>query len=257
MKNTILSEKDANLISQAIMKYGRILGIKDLMSIFLTEYTADSAHNRINKLVRFGWLMRIKRGLFLVINNLSGREQNDISLLRIANALEDDSYVSLAYALNYYQLFDQYSKTIASVSKKNNKRYNFDGHLYKFSKVKKEMYFGFTEERYDGKMIKIAEAEKALIDYLYLDNSFSSASLVFEKLRDNYQMLDLDKLQAYAARAGTTISRKIGFLLDSASLDSAKLYKSLKTKKGFNRFTLESKLFNAKWRIYYDERIIG
>ena len=37
MKNTILSEKDANLISQAIVKYGRILSIKELMVIFLTE----------------------------------------------------------------------------------------------------------------------------------------------------------------------------------------------------------------------------
>ncbi|MFA6514536.1 MAG: hypothetical protein WCT50_04605 [Patescibacteria group bacterium] len=257
MKNTILSEKDANLISQAIVKYGRILSIKELMVIFLTEYTSNSAHNRINKLVYFGWLMRIKQGLYLIINNLSSREQNDISLMRIANALDSNSYVSLAYALNYYQLFDQYSKTIVSISKKINKRYNFDDHLYKFSKIKKEMYFGFTEERDDGKIIKIAEAEKALIDYLYLDNSFNSASLVFEKLRDNYQMLDLDKLQTYAARAGTTVSRKIGFLLDSASLDSTKLYKSLKNKKGFNRFTSESRLFNAKWRIYYDDRIIG
>jgi predicted transcriptional regulator of viral defense system len=256
MKNTILSEKDVNSLSQAIVKYGRILDIKKLKSIFLTEYTASSAHNRINKLVRSGWLMRIKQGLYLIINNLSTREQNDISLMRIANALDGDSYISLAYALNYHQLFDQYSKTIMSVSKKTNKKYRFDGHLYKFSKIKKEMYFGFTEERDDGKMIKIAEAEKALIDYLYFDKSFAGASLVFEKLHDNYQMLDLDKLQDYAARAGTAISRKIGFLLDSASVDSAKLYKSLKNKKGFNRFTSESKLFNAKWRIYYDDRII-
>ncbi len=256
MKNTILSEKDVNLLSRAMVKYGRILDIKKLKSIFLTEYTASSAHNRINKLVHSGWLMRIKQGLYLIVNSLSGREQNDISLRRIANILDSDSYISLAYALNYHQLFDQYSKTIVSVSKKTNKRYNFDGYLYKFSKVKKEMYFGFTEERDDGKIIKIAEAEKALIDYLYFDKSFTGVSLVFEKLRDNYQMLDLDKLQDYAARAGTMISRKIGFLLDSALIDSTKLYKSLKNKKGFNRFTSESKLFNAKWRIYYDDRII-
>ncbi len=256
MKNTILSEKDANLISQSIIKYGRILDIKKLMTIFSIEYSASAAHNRINKLVRSGWLMRIRQGLYLIIDNLSARDQNDISLIRIANVLDHNSYVSLAYALNYHQLFDQYSRTVISISDKINKKYNFDGHLYQFSKVKKEMYFGFTEELDDGKIIKIAEAEKALIDYLYLDNSFFSASLVFEKLRDNYQMLDLDKLQVYAARAGTTISRKIGFLLDAAAIDSTRLYQSLKNKKGFNRFTSESKLFNAKWRIYYDERII-
>jgi len=257
MKNTILSEKDVNLISEAMLKHGRILGIKDLITIFSDEYTADSAHNRISKLVRAGWLLRIKQGLYLIVDSLSSREQNDISLIRIANALDKDSYISLAYALNHHQLFDQYSKTIVSISQKINKKYKFDNHLYKFSKIKKDMFFGFTEERDDGKIIRMAEAEKALIDYLYLNNSFTSASLVFEKIRDNHQMLDIDKLQDYAARAGLTISRKIGFLLDSALIDSSKLYKNLKSKKGFSVFTSESKLFNAKWRIYYDERIIG
>ena len=33
MKTTILTEKDTNLIEQIILKYGRIVGIDDLMTI--------------------------------------------------------------------------------------------------------------------------------------------------------------------------------------------------------------------------------
>lgn len=257
MKHTILSEKDAKLIEKAIIQHGRILSIHNLMIIFKELYTDASAHNRINQLTNAGWLRRIKQGLYLIVDSLSARSQNDTSLYIIANSLVSDSYVSLSYALNYYQMFDQYDRTITSITIKNSKKYNFDNHTYKYSKVKKDIYFGFVEKRENNKIIKIAEAEKALIDYLYLDKSFGSASLVFEKIRDHHLELDLDKLQAYAVHSGLTVLRKIGFILDVLKLDSGQAFRALKNKRGSSYFTADSTSFNAKWRLYYDDRIIG
>jgi len=154
-------------------------------------------------------------------------------------------------------MFDQYSTIIVSVSKKESKKYIFDNHTFKYAKVKASFYFGFKEIRIDGQAVHIAEAEKALLDYLYLDTSFSSASLVFEKLRDHHQYLDLKKLQEYTLLCGITVTRKIGFLLDQLQLDSKLLHESVKQNRGASRFTADSQLFNAKWRIYYDDRIIG
>ena len=181
----------------------------------------------------------------------------DVSLLSIANTLMSDSYVSLSHALNFYQFFDQYSATVVSITSTANKKYIFDNYIFRYSKVKKDIYFGFTEKMVNGKKIRLAEAEKALIDYLYLDKSFGTASLVFEKLREHYRDLDLKKLQEYASRCGFTTARKIGFLLDQLKLDSHFLYFFVKKNRGVSRFTVDSKIFNAKWRLYYDDRIIG
>lgn len=145
MKTTILTEKDTNLIEQIILKYGRIVGIDDLMTIFRIEYSNLSAHNRIQKLTKAGWLKRIKRGLYLVIENLSSRFQNDNSLMLIANALNKSSYISLSYALNYYHMFDQYSKTIVSVTTADSKKYIFDDFVFKFAKVKENMFLVFPK----------------------------------------------------------------------------------------------------------------
>lgn len=257
MKSTILSEKDAKLIEKAIIQYGRILSVHNLTTIFKELYTDASAHNRINQLASAGWLRRIKQGLYLIVDSLSARSQNDISLYVIANSLINESYVSLSHALNHYQMFDQYDKTITSITIKNSKKYNFDNHTYNFSKIKKDLYFGFIEKRENGKIIKIAEAEKAFIDYLYLDTSFGSASLVFEKIKDHYSELDLNKLQAYAMRFGLTMLRKVGFILDTLNLNSEQAFNALKNKRGSSHFTANSKSFNAKWRLYYDDRIIG
>lgn len=255
-KNTILAKKDAFLLEKAILNNGRILDINDLIKIFSREYTEASAHNRINFLIKAGWLMRIKRGLYLIIDKFTARSQSDISLLQISNSLRDNSYISLNAALNYYQMFDQYSKTITAITDGESKQYNFAGHIFKFSSVSENFYFGFNKKLEGGKIIKIADAEKALLDYLYLDASFYSANLVFEKLKNYQKNLDMIKLQDYATRANIATQRKIGFLLDRLNINTTILYNALKNKKGYSKFTKDSKLFNAKWRIYYDNRII-
>lgn len=257
MKNTILSNKDSSLIEQTILKHGRIATTKDLIEIFSNEYSTQAAFNRINKLVEAGWLKRIKRGLFLVNESISSRFQNDQSLLLISNVLNPNSYISLSYALNYYQMFDQYTKTIVAITTKESKKYNFDGYLFKFTRVKGSMFFGYSVKLENGRMVKIADAEKALIDYLYLDNSFTSASLVYEKLKEFKESIDFDKFQEYATKVDITTMRKCGFLLDQLGIDSKYLHMKLTTNKGFSKFTKESTTFNAKWRIYYDPQITG
>lgn len=78
MKSTILTEKDHTLIEKTILTYGRIVRIYDLMNIFTKEYSEAAAHNRINFLAKAGWLKRVKRGVYLVIDSLTGRAQTDI-----------------------------------------------------------------------------------------------------------------------------------------------------------------------------------
>jgi len=256
MKNTILSQKDANSLEKAILAFGRIVAASELMMIFTKEYSRSSAHNRIQSLARAGWFLRIKRGLYIITDNLSARSLSDMSLFIISQALNKNSYISLDSALNYYGMFDQYVKNITAINLQFSKKYNFQGNDFKFVKVVKKHYFGFVQVRQDGKIINMASKEKALLDYLYLDNSFYSASLVFEKLKEYGSEMDLDMLQEYSLQYGASVQRKIGFLLDQISIDVDKLLASVKQHKGYSRFTKESKKFNAKWRIYYDDRII-
>lgn len=256
MKNTILSEKDAKIIEKIILRFGRIVATEDLMSVFKEQYSEASAHNRIQFLYKSGWFLRIKRGLYLIIENITSRAINDTSLLLIAQALKKDSYISLHSALNYYQMFDQHSNSVVAVNYGISKKYQLENSTINFVKVAKKHYFGFSQARLNGKVLQIATKEKALIDYLYLDKSFYSASLVFEKIRGHKREIDFKKLQNYALRSNISTQRKVGLLLDQINIDSNVLFKSVQQKKGFSKFTKESKKFNAKWRLYYDDRIV-
>jgi len=134
MKNTILSEKDANIIEKIILRFGRIVAINDLMSVFTEEYSKASAHNRIQKLARAGWFLRIKNGLYMIIDNLSSRSISDLSLFSVSQALNKNSYISLDAALNYYGMFDQYAKNITAINLKFSKNYKFQDDNLKFIK---------------------------------------------------------------------------------------------------------------------------
>lgn len=255
MKNTILSEKDAKIIEEVILKFGRIVSTNNLMKVFTNKYSKASAHNRIQTLYKAGWFLRIKKGLYLIINNLSSRSLNDSSIFLIAQGINKDSYVSLHSALNYHQIFDQYSNSISLINLAISKKFNFQNNEIKFIKIAKKYYFGFEVIRIDGKLVQVATKEKALLDYLYLEKDFYSASLVFEKIKNHKNEINFIKLENFALKYGATIRRKLGFLLDSVNENTDKLLSSLNNQKGFSRFTKESKKFNAKWRLYYDDRI--
>lgn len=181
---------------------------------------------------------------------------NDTSLLLIAQALNKNSYISLHSALNHYQMFDQYATSVVAINYEISKKYKFENNEINFVKIAKKYYFGFEKTHLNGKIIQIATKEKALIDYLYLNHNFYSASLVFEKIRDHKNEINFNKLQKYALKSNISIQRKIGFLLDQININSSELLKNTKQHKGFSKFTKESKKFNARWRIYYDDRII-
>jgi predicted transcriptional regulator of viral defense system len=181
---------------------------------------------------------------------------NDISLLLIAQAINKDSYISLHQALNYYQMFDQYSKSVSVINLDISKKYKFAGNEIKFIKIAEKYYFGFKKVRIEGKLVQVAILEKTLLDYLYLEKSFYSANLVFEKIKDHKKEIDFTLLINFALKFNVTVQRKLGFFLDQLDVKTDKLFLSVKKQKSFSRFTKESKKFNSKWRLYYDDRII-
>jgi hypothetical protein len=60
----------------------------------------------------------------------------------------------------------------------------------------------------------------------------------------------------FALKFNVTVQRKLLFFLDQLDVKTDKLFLSVKKQKSFSRFTKESKKFNSKWRLYYDDRII-
>lgn len=133
----------------------------------------DSLHVTLNRLVKSGVLIRLKRGIYQP-------EFKEPELEKTAGELYYPSYLSFETALSRYGILSQipYSLIFAT-TKKSKKIYLMDTEI-EYRQLKKDYFFGYVLN--NG--IYIAELEKALLDLLYMisrgkaSNDISELSLV-------------------------------------------------------------------------------
>ena len=251
MKKTILSEKELQLLESLISSYGYIVDFQQIESRL--EISHQSVRNLVAKLVRNGWLVRIKKGHF-AIANLESHNFSNISPLAIAQVLVPASYVSLEYALNYHGYFDQLPAKVTSVTTSNTRRYEFQDMEYLFVKAKPGIMTGFSEITIEGQRANVATLEKTLLDLLHFRKDSYTIDLLIEKLKETKDEISVQKMVELSKVYPITLRRRLGFLMDLSGINSDSLHKELKGTPGFAKLTKEANLFNAKWRLYYEDR---
>lgn len=256
MKNTIISRKDKDLLEEVILKHGRIISFDQLKKIFRKLYDPAETKNRVSLLSKLGWLIRIKRGLYIVVTDITALDSNDISEFTIVQTLNSDSYISFENALQYHNMFDQMLLSVGAVTYKRARKYKFKNTAIKFYKIKTELFFGFKKARSDIGLVKIADKEKAILDILYFYTDLYHKSLVWEKIKDYKHNFDFDLLKKYSKKFPLNIVRQIGFFLDRINIDTSDLLSIIKSKNSYGKMASDAKQFDAKWRLYYDNSII-
>ena len=252
MKQTILTTKQSELLEKLIVKYGQIVASEQVYKEAEGVWDQQQAKKLVTKLVGNGWLIRIKRGLY-AISDFSNRGFLSLSPYIVANLLVKDSYVSFESALSYYGMFDQLTNKVISIAKNRYKAVQLENTEYSFVNVKDQFFFGWQEVTIEGKAVRIATAEKALIDIIHFHKSKYSVDVVIEKLQEHRESLDINKLCEYISRMSTTTIKIFGLILDLLHIDSQILYKSVIIKNSTHWMLVGDKTFNAKWRLYYDE----
>lgn len=253
MKQTILTTKQSELLESLIASYGHIVASDQIYEKASGSWTQKQTKNIITKLTGNGWLIRLKRGLY-AISDLSNRGFLSLSPYVVANLLVENSYVSFESALNYHGLFDQLTDRVISITTIDFRNtIELNSMEYSFVKVQDKSFFGWKTTIIDNKEVRIATAEKALIDMIQFHKSKYSVDLLIEKLRDNKDNLNLSRLQEYLEKMSTTTIKTFGFVFDLLGIDSMKLQKMVKNKQGTDWMLADDKKFNAKWRLYYDE----
>jgi predicted transcriptional regulator of viral defense system len=250
MKHTSLTIRDTRLLEDAILTYGDVASFDQLAA--LSGMEREYARKRISQLADQGWLVRVKKGLY-ALADISSRGFLRLSQYTVAQLLVGDSYVSFEAALQYHGLYDQLQQAIRSVACKQHKTTEVGGSTYRFIKTKEAFFYGWETVMIEGRQVKMATAEKALLDLLIFERTTYATDLVLETLRDQHQALDWDRLQEQVARSTITVQRICGFLLDLVGVDSTGVAALLAGAKGVSRITKQSTVYNHKWRLYYDQ----
>ena len=173
--------------------------LKDFLIFSLDDIKkVDSAfyRRRLNEWQDKGYIKKVIKEYYI----FSDLEINESVLFIIANRIFDPSYVSLEMALSYHGLIPESVYGITSVSSR--KTYAFDSKLAKFNyrKIKPELMFGYQLVKYRSHNFKMAEIEKAILDFFYVNSKLKTEG-EFEELRINrdifQERVDVKKLTRY------------------------------------------------------------
>lgn len=143
-----------------------------------------------------GYIKMIRKGYYI----FSDLKINEQVLFLIANKIYGPSYVSCEMALSFYGLIPEGVYSVTSISTKNTSKFKTSIAEFSYRKVKPELFFGYKLAMASNQQYKIAEIEKTVLDYLYLNPQMKNDAN-FSEWRFNSQdflaKADLIKLSEY------------------------------------------------------------
>jgi hypothetical protein len=142
---------------------------------------SQAMRNQLTRWQKKGLIVQLKRGVYVL--NKDDRKV-DPSRFFFANQLMWPSYVSLESALSYYSFIPEAVADVTSVTSKKTSRFKNGLGQFIYQHVKPQAFKGYHSFKDEaGMTVFIAEPEKALVDFLYLNlNKFKvSAKDVFKK----------------------------------------------------------------------------
>ena len=168
-----------------------LIDVREVRQIF-----PDFESRRFYEWQKKGYIKKLSR-LFYVF---SDRNINEAENNFIANKLLEPSYISLESALRYYNLIPEVVFLTTSVTTRKTKLLKTPIGDFQYRKVKEKLFFGYRIINAGQIAYKIADPEKALLDFLYLRSDIKSEGDIFE-LRINgesyREVIDQNKLKQY------------------------------------------------------------
>ncbi|MBL7078593.1 hypothetical protein ISS42_02970 [Candidatus Shapirobacteria bacterium] len=137
----------------------------------------ESLYVLLNRLVKKGVLVKLKKGVYQ-----PAFQSPDLK--KVANELYYPSYLSFESALSIYGIINQVPYVLTFATSRRSKKIELANTPVEYRQIKKDYFFGFQLK--NG--FYLAEAEKALLDQLYL---ISKGQV--EKNTSEWSLLNLDQ----------------------------------------------------------------
>jgi predicted transcriptional regulator of viral defense system len=175
---------------------------------------------QLHQWAKKGWIIPLKRGMYALGEPY---QKAQLSKLALANALCSPSYLSCQWALSYYSVIPEMTVTYTSVTTRMTKKYENVLGSFHYSHLKKDFYWGYEVKKIEGVSVRIAEPEKALLDYFHLFSGEWTEDRLLET-RIETDTLDMNKLKKYVERWNSPrLIRAVNRLMDFGKTKGTKL----------------------------------
>jgi predicted transcriptional regulator of viral defense system len=188
----------------------------------------------MHHLVRSGWLIRVKKGLY----GLSGPVPGTTALheFEIAMALVEPSAVSHWSAMSHHGLTDQVPRrvfvltTARSIPRARGKKktggetgYPVGETVYQFVHVKPERFFGIEQVWVNESRVSITDPERTLLDGLMAPQYCGDFAEVLHAFELRAPKLDVERVIQYALKLDAATAKRLGWILERQGIASDRL----------------------------------
>ncbi len=168
-----------------------VFSVQDIRKQF-----SDFDNRRLVEWQEKGYINKLRRGYYC-FNEV---EKGEAFRFFSANKLYSPSYISMESALSFYNLIPEGVFTTVSLTTRNTTVFRTPMGSFSYRNVKEPLFFGYRLLNIRGHTIKMAEPEKSILDYFYL-NKIDTPDML-EGIRLNrsqfHEMMDFNKLDQYA-----------------------------------------------------------
>ncbi len=190
-----------------------IIDLNNIKTVF-----PDFNSRRLYEWQKTNKLKKIKNGSYV----FSDKNFDESEVNFISNRLREPSYISLEYALSYYGLIPETVFVRTSITTKKTTFVKSVIGNFNYRSIKENLFFGYVMTGRGNSQFKIAEPEKALLDFLYLRADIKNLADI-ESLRLNkeryIEIISEEKLSTYLEQfKSLTLNRKIKILKDNIKI---------------------------------------
>jgi len=170
-----------------------VFSIRDIEKIDSSFYK-----QRLSEWQKKGYVRKVRQGFYI----FSDIKMSERVLFIIANRIYGPSYISLEMALSIYGLIPEAVYGITSVTSQRTKGLQTAVGNFIYRHMRPSLFFGYQLSEYNGHYYRIAEIEKAVLDYFYFHTQMNDEES-FQGLRFNISefkdRVDMEKFNTYLA----------------------------------------------------------
>ena len=198
MKDTITKQLDWVKVLTDEARLTDVVVVDELAAKY--NLPAASAWKAASRLTKRGLLSRVSNGVYL--NKLV----RDASASDFVTVLRPDAYVSLESALSHWGASTQSPVSLTCVTTGKPKKYRTPEFAITLRTIAEHLFWGFVEKQTRYSKYRIAEPEKALLDWVYLTLQSGGTPRLDEI---EFKVLDKQKLVSYAGKYPRTVQNAL------------------------------------------------
>jgi predicted transcriptional regulator of viral defense system len=186
------------------------------------DLLASSAKEAIRGLVKKKWVLRLRRGLFVVVPLDMGIKGSDVFVMHeyvLAGLLAKDYYIGYWSALNYHGLTDQIPRTTFVATTEARHSMQVLDSPFRFVKVSGRKFFGWREYEVSEHKTHLSDPEKTIADCLDHPEYCGGIEQIARAIYFCASEISMSKVVDAARRMGNrSIMKRLGYILDTLDL---------------------------------------